>query len=87
MILHIASLIVQHRESASAALDACIASLPGVELALRQGGRSIVLCEGNDEGSVLRCIDSVSAVDGVIGVSLVHHHAEEAHTLLQEMDP
>lgn len=86
-ILHIASLIVQHRGHAIESLDACIAALPGVELALRQGGRSIVLCEGKDESSVLRCIDALNALDGVIGVSLVHHHAEDAMSLMEEMEP
>lgn len=86
-VLHIASLIVQHRDHAMESLDACIATLPGVELALRQGGRSIVLCEGDDESSVLRCIDTLNALDGVIGISLVHHHAEDANSLMEEMEP
>lgn len=85
-ILHIASLLVHHQPAAAPALDALLDGLPGAELALREGGRSVVLCEAADEGAMLDCMDALGALDGVIGVSLVHHHAEDAESLLEEID-
>jgi len=84
-ILHIASLLVQHRAEAVVALDACLAGLAGCELALREGGRSIVLCEAEDESALLDGMAALGRLDGVIGVSLVHHHAEDAASLSEEM--
>lgn len=85
-ILHIASLLVHHRPDAAARLDALLQTLPGADLALREGGRSIVLCEGEEESTVLDCIDALHALDGVIGVGLVHHHAERTERLMEEID-
>ena len=85
-ILHIASLLVHHREEAAAGLDALIDSLPVAELALREGTRSIVLCEGRVESQLTDCIDALGQVEGVIGVSLVHHHAEASDSLMEEIE-
>ena len=85
-ILHIASLLVHHRREACTALDALIDTLPVAELALREGTRSIVLCEGDDESRLTDCIDALGQVEGVIGVSLVHHHAEATASLMEEIE-
>jgi nitrate reductase NapD len=85
-LLHIASLLVQHRAETATALDAVLDAAAGMELALREGGRSIVLFEGHDERALLACMDRMSTLDGVIAVSLVHHHAEDATTLLEEIN-
>ncbi len=83
--LHIASLIVHHLGDC-AALDTAIASLPGVELALREGGRSVLLCETAHESELMQRIDAMYAVRGVLGISLVHHHAEAMATLMENID-
>lgn len=85
-VLHIASLLVQHQPEAAQALDGLLASLPGAELALRECSRSVVLCEGPDEAGLLAAMDAMAALPGVVGVSLVHHHAEPLHELLKEID-
>jgi len=85
-ILHIASLLVHHRNEASVALDALIDTMSVAELALRDGTRSIVLCEGQDESQITDCIDALGQVQGVIGVSLVHHHAEAAGSLMEDVE-
>jgi periplasmic nitrate reductase NapD len=84
-LLHIASFVIHHRLDAGAALDAALAELPDTDLALRSEGRSIVLCEGDSEGAVTNRIESLRDVDGVLGVSLVYHHAEPRDHLLEEM--
>ncbi len=86
-LLHIASFVVHHRVDAAEALDAALSALPGTELALRDGGRSIVLAEGPDEGALVGRIEALQHVEGVLGVSLVHHHAEAREALLQEIAP
>jgi periplasmic nitrate reductase NapD len=85
-ILHIASLLVHHRSEAAAGLDAVLDVSPVAELALREGTRSIVLCEGREESQITDCIDALGQVEGVIGVSLVHHHAEAAESLMEEVE-
>ncbi len=84
-LLHIASVVVQHHTDAASLLDRALASLPGVELALREGGRSVVLCESTDEGGLMDRMESLRGVEGVIGVNLVHHHAEDANVLYEEV--
>ncbi|WP_187265920.1 chaperone NapD [Alkalisalibacterium limincola] len=85
-LLHIASLLVHHRAEASTALDSLIDTLPVAELAMRDSTRSIVLCEGQDESQITDCIDALGQVQGVIGVSLVHHHAEAAESLMEDVE-
>jgi nitrate reductase NapD len=86
-MLHIASLIVLHRDESMAAVDAMIAQCPELERMARGNGRTVVLCEGSDETILMRHIEALQALDGVLGVTLVHHHAEPRDILLQEMDP
>lgn len=85
-MLHIASLLVQHQPEAAPALDGLLQRLAGAELALREGSRSVVLCEGPDEAGLLAAMDAMAALPGVVGVSLVHHHAEPLQGLLEEID-
>lgn len=75
---HISSLLIWHRDDAKSALDACIAICPALELAARENGRCIVLCETNDQRAVLDHIDALGALPGVLNVSLVYHHAESS---------
>lgn len=84
--LHIASLVVHHRPDAATALDAAIAALAGVELALREGGRSVLVCEGPHQGALMQQVDALYAVPGVAAVTLVHHHAEAESSLMEEID-
>lgn len=85
-LLHIASLVVHHRIEAGPALDAALRELPDTELALREGGRSVIVCEGGNEGELMDRIQVLRDLDGVIGVSLVHHHAESRARLSEEID-
>lgn len=84
-LLHIASFVVHHRPESAATLDAALALLPGTELALREAGRSILLCEGDSEAALLDRVEALRALDGVIGVSLVYHHAEPREALIREI--
>lgn len=82
---HIASFLVQHRPEAASALEAAVAQLPETQIAAREGGRSVLLCEGADAGAMLERVESLRQVEGVIGIGLVHHHAEDRNSLLEEI--
>lgn len=74
--LHISSLVVQHRPEAFARLASTIQASQGMEIALRDGGRCVVLCETDDQRHLMDCIDALHTVPGVLTVSLIYHHAE-----------
>lgn len=80
-LVHIASFVVHHLPEAGVRIDAELATLPGAELALREGGRSVVLCEGDDDSGLLDRVQALDRLSGVLSVCLVHHHAESRHTL------
>lgn len=85
-ILHIASFIVRHREHGATALDGLLAHADQMQCVARADGRSIVLCEGESEAVLMQAIDALQALDGVLGVSLVYHHAEPSDELMQEIE-
>ncbi len=84
-IIHIASFVVQHRADALPELDRAVAALDCVELAAREGGRSVLLAESASEGALLDQIDILRQIDGVLAINLVHHHAESETELQQEI--
>jgi nitrate reductase NapD len=79
--VHIASFVVQHRESASKALAAMIDTHDDLELALAGDTRSVVICESADRHAVMERVDQLQSVPGVLNVLLVYHHAEPARAL------
>lgn len=85
-LVHIASFIVQHRPQGALALDAAIAERAEFELAARDGARSVLLCESADERELIDQIDALRQLDGILGITLVHHHAESAQSLSEEIE-
>jgi nitrate reductase NapD len=83
---HIASLLVQHRPESADLLDAYLAGCPELEVAVREGSRSIVLCETGAPRTLMDRIDGLNAVKGVMSVSLVYHHVEPDADLDQPCD-
>jgi len=81
--VHIASFIVHHRPEALPALEALADTMSGLDIAVRDTGRLILLHESAGTRDLLGCIDAVQAVPGVISVNLVYHHAEPASALEQ----
>ncbi|MBD9470416.1 chaperone NapD [Pseudoxanthomonas sp. PXM01] len=79
--VHIASFVIQHRDSAARALAAMIDAHDDLDLALRGETRSVVICESADRHAVMERVDQLQAVPGVLNVLLVYHHAEPAHAL------
>jgi periplasmic nitrate reductase NapD len=83
--LHIASLVIQHPPGPISALQAAIAADPCSEIVASQGSRSVVLCEGSSEHDIVKRMEGLRDVSGVMSVSLIHHHAEARDTLLEEI--
>jgi periplasmic nitrate reductase NapD len=84
-VLHIASFVVQHRADCADSLDRAIAAAGNIELAAREGSRSVLLCEGDSERELVQRVEALRDVDGVFSVSLIYHQAEPRDTLLQEL--
>ena len=60
--VHIASFVVQHRETAADALAAMIREHADLDLALASGTRSVVICESADRHAVMARVDQLQAV-------------------------
>lgn len=85
--VHIASFIVHHRPDALTAIEQLVAATPGAEIAARDTGRCILLHECGGTRELLACMDAVQATPGVVGVSLVYHHAEPRSALGDILQP
>jgi nitrate reductase NapD len=85
--IHIASFIVHHRPDAVAAIEELVDATSGAEIAARDTGRCILLHECGGTRELLACMDAVQAVPGVVGVSLVYHHAEPHSALGDILQP
>ncbi|MGJ4728491.1 chaperone NapD [Luteimonas sp. SDU101] len=73
---HLASLVVRHRPDAVPALAAAIASGDGLELALQDDTRSVLLQESDGTAGLMDNIRLIESVPGVYAVNLVYHHIE-----------
>lgn len=85
--LHIASLVVQHREDAAPALQALVAQFPGLEIALGDATRSVLLQETRGTRELMDSVDRLRELPGVLNVNLVYHHAEARQDLEQPLQP
>lgn len=85
--LHIASLVVQHREDAVPALQALVAQSSGLEIALGDATRSVLLQETRGTRELMDSVDRLRELPGVLNVNLVYHHAEARQDLEQPLQP
>lgn len=85
---HVASLVVRHRPGAIPALAATIDAADGLELALQDDTRSVLLQESDGTAGLMRSIDALQAVPGVLAVNLVYHHVEpQARPAAEAQEP
>lgn len=73
---HVASLVVRHRPDAIPALVAAVDAATGLELAMQDDTRSVLLQESDGTAGLMDSIDRLQAVPGVLAVNLVYHHVE-----------
>ncbi len=73
---HVASLVVRHRPEALPSLAAAVERTSGLELALQDDTRSVLLQESDSTAGLMASIDLLQALPGVLTVNLVYHHIE-----------
>ena len=73
---HIASLVVRHHPEAIPALADAVAGAAGLELALQDDTRSVLVQESDGTAGLMASIDLLQALPGVVTVNLVYHHVE-----------
>ena len=73
---HLASLVVRHRPDARLALAAAVEGAEGLELALQDDTRSVLLQESDGTAGLMDNIGLIESVPGVYAVNLVYHHIE-----------
>lgn len=77
--LTISSLLVQARTEDHGRLEETISSLPGTEVHASTGaGKIVVVIETPSDAELVRIVDRIGALPGVLSVNLVYHHSEPA---------
>lgn len=82
---HIASVVVQHRPEAEPRVAARVHSLDRAERVAGDATRSVVVCEAASERALVERMEALQELDGVLSVSLVHHHCEPLARLNEEI--
>ena len=73
---HVASLVVRHHRSAIPTLAEAVAGAPGLDVALQEDTCSVLVQEADGTHALMRSIDLLQGLPGVITVNLVYHHVE-----------
>ncbi len=73
---HVASLVVRHRSEAAPALAEAVSGAAGLELAIQDATRAVLLQECDSTAGLMDNIALIESVPGVYSVNLVYHHIE-----------
>ncbi|QDW67188.1 chaperone NapD [Luteimonas granuli] len=73
---HLASLVVRHHPEALPALAEAVDAAEGLEIALQDETRSVLVQESDGTAGLMANIDMLHALPGVVTVNLVYHHIE-----------
>lgn len=77
--LHVSSLIVHVKSEKVPNLTNCINTLVGVELVtVTEHGKAIVIIEAANQREIMKSIDQINEIDGVVHTSLVYHEFEKS---------
>ena len=84
---HISSFIVYCQASKHSLVEQLLQSISDIEIhGSDEEGKFVVVTEAKHQGIILDRIDQVSAIDGVINVSLVYHQVIPIDELDDEFD-
>ena len=76
--LHVSSLIVHVNIVKEAAIRTTIDLIEGAEvITISPEGKAIVVLEAPNQGVIMKIIDSINEIDGVINTGLVYHEFEK----------
>lgn len=81
--LHIASLLVHHQAEATHAIQQLVDTSDGLEIAMADHNRSVLLQESADTRGLMDSVDRLRDLPGVVSVNLVYHHVESRADLEQ----
>jgi nitrate reductase NapD len=84
---HISSLVLLHRHEAMPAIKALVEAHAEIEIAVSGDCRCVILCETENQRTLMDYIDALQAVPGVLNVSLIYHHMESLDELNEPMAP
>ena len=77
--LHVSSLIIHVKPEKSSSLTDGINAIHGAELVtITEHGKAIVIVEAANQGQIMKCIDQINELDGVVHTSLVYHEFEKS---------
>lgn len=79
--LHISSFVLRVRPQATGAVAATLAGLEGLEIHAVAEGKIVVTLESASEQHIVRTLDHMQGLEGVLAANLVFHHAEPAASL------
>lgn len=82
---HVAGVLVQVRLGLEADVAARLIALPHTEVSAAGGGKLVAVCEGESSGEILDLIAQVRDLPGVLNVTLVYQHAENAAAMDEEI--
>ena len=85
--LHISSLILQFTPRHSHAIQEQLQTVPEIDVSHIEDkiGKIIVTMETNTHKKINHIIDNLQQFDGMLSVSMVYHHAEDADSLNEEI--
>lgn len=82
---HITSLVVHAAPSAVAQITADIEALAGADIhAISDQAKFVVTLEGESQASILKNIEAINALNGVLSSSLVYHQVEPVEEKSEE---
>lgn len=76
MSWHVASLVVRCHPEAMPSLQARLATLPSTSVRGAEGGRLVLLVEGETEFQLADRFELIRNVPGVLATDLVHHEID-----------
>ncbi|WP_320823172.1 chaperone NapD [Reinekea sp.] len=84
---HIVSVILYARPTQRVVIELAMDTLPGVERVVQDElGKYVVVISAPTARRVMQQIEALQAVEGVLSVTMVAHHTEEAEFLSQEIE-
>jgi nitrate reductase NapD len=84
--IHIASFVLLGTVTAIPAVLKHLSLLPSVEVVAQDGnGKLVLLIEANHERRIADIADVIRSLDGVLSLSMVEHHMDDALSMAEEI--
>ena len=75
---HISSLVLHGRPEAMAAIKEAVEAMPAAEVhGTSADGKMVITLETEGEQSILRQVEAINRINGVLSTALVYHQVDE----------